>query len=72
MKKFTPLWKVTSNMLYPIEIWVYCPITVYSYLLIVVVEFCRLPNGAVPEILDEYLNRVAVTGVTVYVFQNFC
>jgi len=33
-----------------------------------VVEFCRLPNGAVPEVLNEYLNRVALTGITVYVF----
>jgi len=32
----------------------------------IVVEFCRLPNGAIPEVLDEYLGRVAVTGITVY------
>jgi len=35
------------------------------------VDFVRLPNGAVPEVLDEYLSRVAVSGVTMYVFAVF-
>jgi len=30
----------------------------------VVLDFSRLPNGAVPEVLDNYLSRVAVTGIT--------
>jgi len=33
-----------------------------------VVDFVRLANGVVPEVLDDYLKRVAITGVTVYVF----
>ena len=57
-------------MVYRIEIWVATISIAYSFVLNFVVEFCRLPNGAVPDVLDEYLNRVAVTGVTVYVFAS--
>ena len=43
----------------------------YKFVWNVVVEFRRLPNGAVPEVLDKYLHRVAATGVTMYVLPVF-